>query len=242
MSWNLALHAPRWCILPRIKVEKTACTSFQASTHHVLRSPPNFAVEERPGERRKTPYSLDINLITTGLSTAANRHVVNRFSDRTSQIGLITSRCASPRHLFNSFPKKPPIREPQLRLLKLIHNSKRSLNKQSESDNDQPNLLINKTAENGRNVTSFRGMASVASNMGWLWTGWIGPAPVQMSGMLSGFCLYYVWAVAGFGRFFIDLSFLREQSPWSFSGLDSCVLAYCGSGAPLLFLPMWDSS
>jgi len=23
----------------------------------------------------------------------------------------------------------------------------------------------------------------------------------------------YVWAVAGLGRFFIDLSFLREQSP-----------------------------
>jgi len=37
------------------------------------------------------------------------------------------------------------------------------------------------------------------------------------------------WAGAGFGRFFIDLSFLREQSPWSFLGLDSCVLAYCGS-------------
>jgi len=30
------------------------------------------------------------------------------------------------------------------------------------------------------------GMASVASDMGWLWTGWICPAPVQMSGMLSG--------------------------------------------------------
>jgi len=26
-------------------------------------------------------------------------------------------------------------------------------------------------------------------------------------------CLDCVWAVAGFGRFFIDLSFLREQSP-----------------------------
>jgi len=37
--------------------------------------------------------------------------------------------------------------------------------------------------------------------------------------------------------FFIDLSFLREQSPWSFSGLDSCVLAYCGFAAPLLSLP-----
>jgi len=26
-------------------------------------------------------------------------------------------------------------------------------------------------------------------------------------------CRDCVWAVAGFGRFFIDLSFLREQSP-----------------------------
>ena len=37
-------------------------------------------------------------------------------------------------------------------------------------------------------------------------------------------CRDCVWAVAGFRRFFIDLSFLREQSPWSFSGLDSCML------------------
>jgi len=34
--------------------------------------------------------------------------------------------------------------------------------------------------------------------------------------------------------FFIDLSFLGEKLPWSFSGLDSCVLAYCGSAAPAL--------
>jgi len=54
--------------------------------------------EERPEERRKTPYSLDINLITTQLSTAANRRVVNRFSYNTSWIGLTMSSCASPRH------------------------------------------------------------------------------------------------------------------------------------------------
>ena len=36
--------------------------------------------------------------------------------------------------------------------------------------------------------------------------------------------------------FFIDLSFLCEQSPWLLSGLDSCVLAYWGSAAPLLSL------
>ena len=34
------LHTPRWCILPRIKVMKVAVTSFQASPHHALRSPP----------------------------------------------------------------------------------------------------------------------------------------------------------------------------------------------------------
>jgi len=33
---------------------------------------------------------------------------------------------------------------------------------------------------------TLRGMAFVASDMGWLWTGWISPAQVQMSGMLSG--------------------------------------------------------
>jgi len=45
-----------------------------------------------------------------------------------------------------------------------------------------------KTRENGRNVTLCRGITSVASDMGWLWSGWIGPAPVQMGGMLSGRC------------------------------------------------------
>jgi len=42
-----------------------------------------------------------------------------------------------------------------------------------------------------------------------------------------GYCR--VWS------FFIDLLFL-VKSPWSFLSLDSCVLAYCGSGAPLLSL------
>jgi len=47
--------------------------------------------------------------------------------------------------------------------------------------------------QNGENVTSFWGIAFVACDMGWLWTGWIGPAPVQMSGYclctaLSWFC------------------------------------------------------
>ena len=94
------LHAPRWCNLPFIKAGKAACTSFQASTHHVLRSPPTTAAEERPGEKRKTPYSLDINLITTRLSIAAVRRVLSslRLSYSTSRIGLTTSRYASPCH------------------------------------------------------------------------------------------------------------------------------------------------
>jgi len=63
----------------------------EITTHH--RSGPS---EKRPGERRKTPYSLDVNLITTQLSIAANRRLLNWLSYSTSRIGLTTSRCASP--------------------------------------------------------------------------------------------------------------------------------------------------
>ena len=62
------IHHDFLFILLCMKVGKAACTSFQASTHHVLRSLPTTALEERPEERRKTPYSLDINLITMRLS------------------------------------------------------------------------------------------------------------------------------------------------------------------------------
>ena len=56
------------------------------------------------------------------------------------------------------------------------------------------------------------GKASVASNMGWLWTGWIGPTPVQMSGMLSVhravvivFGLFRVWSFFSLTcRFFVN--------------------------------------
>ena len=98
MRCTSTLHAPPWCVLPMIKVGKAACTSFQASTHHVLRPPLTSAVEERPEERRKTPYSLDSNVTTPRLSIAANRRVVNRFFHSTSRMGLTTSSCASPRH------------------------------------------------------------------------------------------------------------------------------------------------
>jgi len=43
-----------------------------------------------------------------------------------------------------------------------------------------------KTAGKWQKCNLDSGMASVASDMGWLWTEWISPAPVQMSGMLSG--------------------------------------------------------
>ena len=45
-----------------------------------------------------------------------------------------------------------------------------------------------KTAGKRQKFNLVSGMASVASDMGWLRTGRIGPAPVQMSGMLSGRC------------------------------------------------------
>ena len=73
-------------------------------------------------------------------------------------------------------------------------------------------FIPRKRRENGRNVNSFRGMASVASSMGWLWTGWISPAPVQMSGMLSVrravviVCgLFRVWSFFSLtSRFFVN--------------------------------------
>jgi len=57
----------------------------------------------------------------------------------------------------------------------------------------------------------------------------------------AGCCLFAAVVIVcgllqGLVVFFIDLLFLREQSPWSFSGLSSCVLAYCGSAAQLLSL------
>jgi len=48
------------------------------------------------------------------------------------------------------------------------------------------NHIYLKTAGKWQKCNLVSGMASVASDMGWLWTGWIGPAPVQMSGMLFG--------------------------------------------------------
>jgi len=92
-----------------------------------------------------------------------------------------------------------------------------------------------KTAGKWQKCNLVSGKASVVSDMGWLWTGWICPAPVQMSRMLSVLCA--VMIVCGLFRvlssFPLTLSLLREQSTWSFLGLDSCVLAYCISASPL---------
>ena len=94
------LHAA-WCILPRIKVGKAAYTSFQASPHHVLTSLPTLSPAQckaQKSEDKDILYSMHINLITTWLSTAAKRRVVNRFYYSLSRIGLTTSSCASSRH------------------------------------------------------------------------------------------------------------------------------------------------
>jgi len=58
------------------------------------------------------------------------------------------------------------------------------------------------------------------------------------------------WAGAGFGRFFTEHSFLREQSPWSFSGLAripacSPTEALCTAAFPPIFPqlrkgPLWS--
>jgi len=97
--------------------------------------------------------------------------------------------------------------------------------------------LNQKTRENSKNVSPFRGIASVASSLDGPWTGWICSEPVQMSrcclsGVLS-------WWYDGLLRGLVVLHWLfvsREQSHCAFSGSASYVLAYWGSAAPLLSL------
>jgi len=67
-------------------------TSCVEITVHAITS----AVVERKEQRTKTPYSLNINLITTQLSKTANRCAVNRFLNSLLECPLNTSRCASP--------------------------------------------------------------------------------------------------------------------------------------------------
>ena len=92
--------------------------------------------------------------------------------------------------------------------------------------------------ENGRNVTSFRGMAFVASDMGWLWTEWIGPAPVQMRGMLSGRCAVVIVCRLFQGLVVFSLTFcffvnshLNHSRAW----ISACSLT-AALAAPLLSL------
>jgi len=66
--------------------------------------------------------------------------------------------------------------------------------------------------------TSFRGIAFVASDMGGPWTGWIGPAPVQMSGCCLGTALWWlcdgllrVWLFPLTFRFSVNRHFGHHQ-------------------------------
>ena len=81
-------------------------------------------------------------------------------------------------------------------------------------------IMCQKRRENGRNVTSSR-----ATNMGWLWTGRIGPAPVQIMlsvrravvivcGLLQGFIIFSLTS-----RFFVN-SHLDDSRAW----IPACLL------------------
>jgi len=84
----------------------------------------------------------------------------------------------------------------------------------------------------------FRSIDSVARSLAGPWAEWIGPAPVQMSGMLSGHRAVVIvwWAVAGFGRFPLTFRFSVNSHLGHCPGMDSCMLTYCGSAAPMLSL------
>jgi len=45
------------------------------------------------------------------------------------------------------------------------------------------------------------------------WVDWTHTSADERDVVWAPRCRGFVWAVAGFGCFFIDLSFLREQSP-----------------------------
>ena len=90
-----------------------------------------------------------------------------------------------------------------------------------------------KACKNGENITPFRGMAFVASDMGWPWTGCIGPAPLQMSRCCLGAALSWFvwWAVAGFGRFSLTLRFsvnshLDHSRAWILACLPTAALLH----------------
>ena len=75
-------------------------------------------------------------------------------------------------------------------------------------------IYIEIRRENGRNVTSFRGMASGQRHgLAMNWVDRPRTSADERDVVWALRCRDCVWAVAGFGCFFIDLSFLREQSP-----------------------------
>jgi len=74
------LHAPRWCVLPRIKVKKGACTLFQASPHHVLTSLSTLSPAQwrAPGKEDKDTllavYSSDHHVIKDSRRQTCGEH------------------------------------------------------------------------------------------------------------------------------------------------------------------------
>jgi len=82
--------------------------------------------------------------------------------------------------------------------------------------NVQNSLLVEKkTAGKWQKCNLVSGMASVGQRHG-LAMNWVDrprTSADERDVVWAPRCRDCVWAVAGFGRFFIDLSFLREQSP-----------------------------
>jgi len=94
-----------------------------------------------------------------------------------------------------------------------------------------------KTRQNGRNVTLIQATVSVASSMSRPWIGWIGSAPVQMSGCCLGSALSWWCDGLLLGLGVLRWPFVsREQSHCAFLGSVSCVFTYWESAAPLLSL------
>jgi len=71
--------------------------------------------------------------------------------------------------------------------------------------------LFEKRRENGRNVTY--GLCGQRHGLAMNWVDRPRTSADERDVVWAPRCRDYVWAVAGFGRFCIDLSFLREQSP-----------------------------
>ena len=96
------LHAPRWCILPRIKVKKSACTLFQAS-------PRVF--------RRRTPwqkaYAHTVRTLTPCVLTKGVRsHCAYAHTVRTPISNSVRTVWAYARRFAPHVLRSPPILSP----------------------------------------------------------------------------------------------------------------------------------